>query len=123
MPRAALFIGTIVLAALLYAGARQDRNAGAALASTDGTPASQITIVDDSFKPAAVTVTVGSKVTWTNHDDDPHTVTSVQPLFDSKGLAQGDTYSFVFHKPGTYAYYCKVHPFMKATIVVKGTQP
>lgn len=122
MPRAALLIGTLTLVALLYVGARQDRDAGVALASTDATAASQITIVDDSFKPATVTVSAGSKVTWTNHDDDPHTVTSVQPLFDSKGLAQGDTYSFVFRKPGTYAYYCKVHPFMKATVIVKGAQ-
>ena len=81
-------------------------------------PMSAVTIIDDSFKPATLTIQSGATVTWTNKDDDPHTITSERPLFDSQGLAQEDTYSFVFRKPGTYKYYCKVHPFMKAVVIV-----
>ena len=94
----------------------------AALASAGQRAAQSITIVNDSFKPVTLAVSVGTKVTFTNNDDDPHTVTSVQPLFDSHALAQGDTFGYVFRKPGTYQYYCKVHPFMKGTIVVKETR-
>ena len=84
--------------------------------ATDAT--STVSIINDSFKPDSLTVKAGTKVSWTNKDDDPHTVTSERPLFDSKGLALGDSFSFVFSKPGTYKYYCKVHPFMKAVVVV-----
>jgi plastocyanin len=72
-----------------------------------------------AFLPASITVPVGTTVTWKNLDDDPHTATADDKTFDSKGLAQGDTFSFTFTKPGTYRYHCSVHPFMKATITVR----
>jgi plastocyanin len=83
------------------------------------TPAVQISIENYTFKPASVTIPVGATVTWKNLDDDPHTATADDGSFNSKGLAQGDTYSFTFTKPGTYQYHCSVHPFMKATVIVK----
>ncbi len=81
--------------------------------------ATQIQIDNYTFKPASITIPVGATVTWKNLDDDPHTATADDGSFNSKGLAQGDTYSHTFTKPGTYHYHCTVHPFMQATIVVK----
>jgi len=73
-----------------------------------------------AFQKPAVTVTVGTTVTWTNRDDDPHTVTADDKSFDSKGLGNGDSWAHTFTKPGTYPYHCSAHPFMKGTIIVTG---
>jgi plastocyanin len=73
-----------------------------------------------AFAPAALTVTAGTKVTWTNQDSDAHTVTSAGsggPL-NSKAMGTGDTFSFTFTKAGTYRYLCTIHPFMTATVTV-----
>ncbi|MFI1290516.1 cupredoxin family copper-binding protein [Streptomyces sp. NPDC020792] len=83
--------------------------------------ANAVTIKNFAFSPAKLTVKTGTKVTWTNSDPDTHTVTSKQgsggPL-KSGGLATNATYSYTFTKPGTYAYYCTIHPFMTATVEV-----
>ena len=73
------------------------------------------------FKPKELTIAVGTKVTWVNKDDVPHTATSSDdpPAFDSKALDTDDKYSFTFTKPGTYKYFCKVHPHMTAVVIVK----
>jgi plastocyanin len=83
--------------------------------------ADQVVIDNFTFSPATVTVAVGARVTWVNHDDVPHTVTSkVKPrLFDSGTLDTDGRYSFVFTAPGTYDYFCAVHPHMTAKVVVK----
>jgi plastocyanin len=73
-----------------------------------------------SFGPATITVSAGSTVTWTNNDDVPHVVTSDDnKLFKSKALDTDDRFSFTFTKPGTYNYYCAIHPKMTAKIVVQ----
>jgi plastocyanin len=72
-----------------------------------------------SFGPAAVTVPVGATVTWTNQDDIPHTVVSTDGVFKSKVLDTDDKFSFVFSKPGTYPYYCTIHPKMTGQIIVQ----
>lgn len=79
----------------------------------------QITIENFKFNPATLTVPVGTTVTWTNHDGEPHTVTSSTKLFSSKGLEQGERFSYTFSTPDTYIYYCALHPHMTGTIVVK----
>lgn len=66
-----------------------------------------------------VTVTPGSTVTWKNLDGEPHTVASIDGVFRSKGLDEGDTYSFRFDHPGVYKYLCSIHPGMRATVTVK----
>jgi len=73
------------------------------------------------FSPMTLTVTVGTQVTWTNHDDIPHTVVSADtpPAFKSSALDTDDSFSVTFSKPGTYSYFCSVHPKMVGTIVVK----
>jgi plastocyanin len=74
-----------------------------------------------TFAPQTLTVRPGTKVTWVNHDDVPHTVTSTaRPrLLDSKAMDTDDTFSFVFDKAGTYSYFCAVHPHMTGQIIVK----
>lgn len=80
----------------------------------------EVTIEKFAFQPKELSVPVGTKVVWTNNDEEPHTVTSPGEQFkSSKALDGGDTYSVTFSKPGIYTYFCTVHPFMTGTIVVK----
>ena len=79
----------------------------------------QIVIQNFAFAPSEITVEPGTKVTWVNKDDAPHTATSVDNKFNSGGLDTNDTYSFVFKDKGDYQYYCTLHPQMKAIIKVK----
>jgi plastocyanin len=72
-----------------------------------------------TFVPARLTVKAGTTVTWRNEDDIPHTVTSAARLFKSKALDTDDSFSFTFTEPGTYEYFCSLHPRMTATIVVE----
>lgn len=78
-----------------------------------------VTIADDAFTPQTLSIDAGQTVTFTNDDDDAHTVTARDGSFDSKGLDTKGVWRHTFMKPGTYAYYCELHPFMKGTIVVK----
>ena len=82
---------------------------------------SKVTIDNFTFSPAEVKVKVGDTVTWTNHDDIPHTVTdAAQPrAYKSVALDSGDSFSHVFAMPGTYRYFCSLHPNMQGTVVVK----
>ena len=91
-------------------------------ASPTTAPAEQVVKIDNfTFDPPTLTVVRGTKVTWLNHDDVPHTATSsASPkAFDSKALDTDEKFSFVFTTPGKYAYFCAIHPHMTATIVVK----
>jgi plastocyanin len=74
--------------------------------------------------PAAITVPAGTTVAFTNDDNAPHTATSgTSPtsdgVFDSGTLTKGDSKTVKLTKPGTFAYYCAIHPFMKATVTIK----
>ena len=71
-----------------------------------------------AFVPAAITVPVGTTVTWTNTDEEPHTVSATGGPFHSAALNTGATYRYTFTKPGQYRYLCTIHPFMRATVVV-----
>jgi plastocyanin len=72
-----------------------------------------------TFAPARLTVKAGTTVTWRNEDDIPHTVTSATRLFKSKALDTDDSFSFTFTEPGSYEYFCSLHPRMTGTIVVE----
>jgi amicyanin len=89
--------------------------AGAAVTTTS------VDIKEFAFGPQSITVKVGATVTWTNDDQDPHTVTSQSgngPL-KSQTLNNGDTFKYTFTKAGTFDYLCTIHPFMTGTVVVK----
>ena len=80
----------------------------------------QIEIHNFAFAPATLTVPVGTRVVWTNRDEEPHVITSAGSLFaSSKGLDTSDSYAVTFSKPGTYGYYCSIHPMMVGTIIVQ----
>jgi plastocyanin len=79
----------------------------------------EIRVDNFSFGPGTLTVPVNSTVNWTNKDDVPHVIASTDGLFKSKALDTDDVYSYTFTKPGTYAYYCSVHPKMVGTIIVR----
>jgi plastocyanin len=78
-----------------------------------------VNIKEFTFAPATLTVPVGTTVMWTNHDEEPHTVASATGAFRSAGLSNEDTFSQTFTHPGTYQYFCALHPHMKATVIVK----
>ncbi|GAC1455781.1 MAG: hypothetical protein PVS2B3_14920 [Steroidobacteraceae bacterium] len=71
------------------------------------------------FAPQSLNVTVGSTVSWTNRDDEPHTVVSDTGLFRSAAMDTNESFSFRFDKPGTYHYACSIHPRMVGTIIVQ----
>ena len=79
----------------------------------------EVKIDNFSFGPATLTVAVGTTVTWTNRDDIPHTVVSDDKIFKSKVLDTDEKFSFTFTKPGTYPYFCSVHPKMTGKVVVQ----
>jgi plastocyanin len=74
---------------------------------------------DFMFAPTSLTIKSGSTVTWTNKDDEPHTVVSDAGLFRSGAMDTNESFSFKFDKPGTYHYACSIHPRMVGTIVVQ----
>lgn len=108
----------------------------AALAVTFGPPAAAapatpvagaqaVMIMDYRYQPGSVTVDVGDRVTWTNHDEARHDVsgTSGPAAVQSPELGQGESWSHTFTQPGDYAYLCRLHPDMTATVTVKAAAP
>jgi plastocyanin len=79
----------------------------------------EVSIDNFSFTPMEMTIPAGSQVTWVNKDDVPHTVVSVDHQFKSKALDTDEKFSFTFPNPGTYEYFCSVHPKMTGKIIVK----
>ncbi len=71
-----------------------------------------------AFRPATITVKVGTAVTWANNTDAPHTVTSDHRSLFDKNLPTGKTVTITSTHPGTYAYHCTYHPYMHGKIVV-----
>ena len=100
------FLGGLAMVALL----------GASPTPPMSTPIT-VHIKDFAFHPPTLTITAGQTVRFINDDQDAHTVTGVG--FDSEGLDTGDSWTHTFDKPGTYMYYCELHPYMKGTIVVR----
>ena len=79
----------------------------------------EIKIENYVFVPAEATIAPGTRVTWVNKDDAPHTATSTDDRFSSDGLDTDDKYSFVFREKGDFSYYCALHPHMKGVIKVQ----
>jgi len=77
-----------------------------------------INIDNFTFAPQELTLKVGDSVTWTNHDDIPHTIVSAGK-FRSKTLDTDNSFSFTFTAAGDYKYFCSLHPHMTGTIKVE----
>jgi amicyanin len=93
------------------------------LGLSPGTPVraadTTVKIGNFTFGPQELHVKAGTRVTWINEDDIPHTVTSTTLAFKSKPLDSDDKYAFTFTSPGTYTYFCSLHPHMTGSIVVE----
>lgn len=115
--RQALVVGTLVLASSLGHAAQP---AGATVpTAAHGDTAYQVEIRNFAFSPKTLTVPVGTRVVWTNRDDEPHVVVSSGAAFKaSPALDTDDSFAVVLSKPGTYAYFCGIHPMMVGTIIV-----
>ena len=110
---AALLCGIGGFSVLALAGEMKDTG-------TSGAGKNKIEIKDFAFNPQTITVKSGEKITWINRDEEPHTVVSVGKQFKkSPGLDTDQTYTIVAGAPGTYSYFCSVHPKMTGTIIVK----
>jgi plastocyanin len=100
------------LAAFAFAG--EMKNADPGVASKN-----RIEIKDFHFNPQTLTVKSGETITWINRDEEPHTVVSVEKQFKkSPALDTDETFSITVGAPGTYTYFCSVHPRMTGTIIV-----
>ena len=106
-----IWVAIALAAAALAAGALASQGAPAADA--------KVQIDQYAFLPQRITVKPGTTVTWTNDDDDSHTVASSGKVFKSKALDTADKFSFTFTTPGTYDYFCSVHPHMTGAVVVE----
>ncbi len=94
--------------------------AGSVLFARAQTAAAAVGIDNFTFNPATVTVKAGTTVTWTNKDDIPHGIAATNNAFKrSQALDTDDSFSFTFTTPGTYQYFCYIHPHMTGTIVVE----
>src|SRR5258708_37342319 len=80
----------------------------------------EVKIDNFSFGPTTLTVAAGTTVTWTNRDDIPHTVVSDDKVFKSKVLDTDEKFSYTFTRPGTYGYFCSIHPKMTGKGVGQG---
>ena len=80
--------------------------------------ARQVVVDNLSFAPATTAVSVGTTITWTNHDDVPHNVVSTERKFASPVLDTDEQFSHTFDAAGTYKYYCSIHPKMTGQVVV-----
>ena len=86
----------------------------------NASPAAAVEIDNFTFAPQTVTVKAGTTVIWTNKDDIPHGIASANNAFPkSKAMDTDERFSFTFTTPGTYRYFCYVHPHMTGTIVVE----
>jgi plastocyanin len=103
------------------AGGSEGKEAVATGESSVDEVSTQVVIDNFTFNPPTVTIASGTKVTWVNHDDVPHTATSTAKprQFHSGTLDTDEKYSYVFTTPGTYDYFCAVHPKMTGRIIVK----
>jgi len=111
---AGVVMPVLIAMLLLFAGSSR-------VTASDQPSAANVAVKIDNFVfgPQAITVPVGTTVTWTNSDDIPHTTVSTDGAFKSKVMDTDEKFSFKFTKAGTYSYYCSVHPKMTGKIVVQ----
>ncbi len=85
-----------------------------------GSPDPEPVKIDNfSFSPRTLTVPAGATVTWINQDEAPHNVADVDKKFKSRILDTGESFSYRFDTPGTYNYFCSIHPHVRGKVIVK----
>lgn len=110
-----IVVGVMVVAASLMGSGLLGMSAQAQKAPT----AAEVKIDNFTFEPATLTVKAGTAITWTNRDDIPHKLVSTDLPFSSKTLDTDDKFTFAPAKPGTYTYFCSIHPKMTGKIIVE----
>ncbi|MGH2994186.1 MAG: cupredoxin domain-containing protein [Solirubrobacterales bacterium] len=124
----ALIVCALVAILVVAAGCGGDEEEPAATATgseapgdaeTDATTADAVEIADFEFDPPTITVETGTALSWSNGDSAAHTASAEDGSFDTGALNKGDEGKASFDKPGTYAYICEFHPFMKGTVEVE----
>jgi amicyanin len=109
-------IAAAVLGAVIGSGLA----GGVLVARAQIAAATAVSIDNFTFTPQKLTVKAGTTVTWTNKDDIPHGIAATGNTFKrSNAMDTDDAYSFTFTTPGTYQYFCYIHPHMTGTIVVE----
>jgi plastocyanin len=111
----ASFMSAVIIAVVLLLAGSPTATAADPPSATNA----EVKIENFSFGPQTITVPVGATVTWTNHDDIPHTSASTDGVFKSKVMDTDEKFSYTFAKAGTYTYYCTIHPKMTGQVVVK----
>ena len=109
--------GVLIAATVLLAGSPSVSANAPGQAAAPG--ANDVKIDNFSFGPGTLSVAAGTTVTWTNRDDIPHTVVSTDGVFKSKVVDTDEEFSYTFARPGTFSYFCSIHPKMIGKIVVQ----
>lgn len=116
MRRKLCVFGITVLLLVLGAGAWKT----SAAADGKSTAEAKVSIDNFNFSPSVITIAPGTTVRWTNRDDIPHTVVSDdKTTFKSAVMDTDEQFAFTFTKPGTYSYFCSIHPKMTGKVVVQ----
>jgi plastocyanin len=124
-PRSLLLptIAALVVAAVALAVRNQPINAPSTAAARASAPVRSghvtVAITNYAFAPKTLTVRVGTRVSWTNHDATAHTATADNGSFDTGDVNPNSTRTIEFKHPGTFTYHCAFHAFMTATLIVK----
>ena len=125
LDRGTALLGAVLIlatgAVLLTAGGGREAAAKPTVAAAD---VDKVQIKDFKYAPVAISVKVGTKITWTNGDSAPHTATSgTSPnpdrAFDTDIITKGQSKTITASERGTFKYYCALHPFMQATVTVR----
>jgi plastocyanin len=117
MQRPKFWVLTATAALLLFALVAVDKG-GAAGPAAGASAAKTVSVVNFAFKPGTLTVKRGARVAFANASNTSHTATK-GGSFDTKRIAPGKTMTIQFNQRGTFAYHCKIHPFMKGKVIVQ----
>lgn len=92
---------------------------GVAQAARAAAAAPVVRIDNFTFSPAEITIATGTTLTWENADDSPHKIVATGKAFRSQAMDTDESYSFTFTAPGTYDYFCSLHPHMQGKVIVE----
>src|SRR5215470_5648940 len=117
MKRTCWTLSVAALAIILIMMAGRSKTYGAS--PTEEKQSTEVKIDNFVFSPNTLTVPAGTTIRWTNHDDIPHNVVADDKSFKSRVLDTDEAFPYTFSKPGTYTYFCSIHPKMTGKVVVQ----
>ncbi len=120
MRRRSSYLVTLLAAALLLAPIAIAQGQDQDVEAVPVQEAAWVSIGDNFFDAADVSIAPGTTLMWTNEGQVPHTVTADDGSFDSGTLNPGDSYIVTFLGSGTLYYHCEIHPEMVGSITVGG---